>query len=103
MKTMFKILDESPTRRVIFTSERELTFPQSFLEIRWIEDEPVVDRALLVELPHKTIQGSPDFENVSVKLLASTSGPPVIKMIQLVLKDGIHSTKFQCKTGTKLS
>ena len=50
MKTMFKILDESPTRRVIFTSERELKFPQSFLEIRWIEDEPVVDRALQVEL-----------------------------------------------------
>ena len=36
-----------------------------------------------VELLHKTIQESPDFENYTVKLLASASGPPLIKMMQL--------------------
>lgn len=49
MKAMFKILDESPARRDIYlregTSEK---FPQSFSETRWIEDEPVADRALQV-------------------------------------------------------
>ena len=47
MKAMFKILDESPARRDIYlkagTSEK---FPQSFSETRWVEDEPVADRAL---------------------------------------------------------
>ena len=47
MKALFKILDESPARRDIYlkvgTCEK---FPQSFSETRWIEDEPVADRAL---------------------------------------------------------
>ena len=47
MKAMFKILDQSPARRDVYlkegTSEK---FPQSFSETRWIEDEPVADRAL---------------------------------------------------------
>ena len=47
MKAMFKILDESPARCDIYlkagTSEK---FPQSFSETRWVEDEPVADRAL---------------------------------------------------------
>ena len=47
MKAMFKILDESPARRDVYLKAgfTEL-FPQSFAETRWVEDEPVAERAL---------------------------------------------------------
>ena len=49
MKAMFKILDESPMRRDIYLREGTSgKFPSTFSDTRWIEDEPVADRALEV-------------------------------------------------------
>ena len=49
MKAMFKIFDESPARRDVYMREgSSAKFPIKFCETRWIEDEPVADRALEV-------------------------------------------------------
>ena len=49
MKAMFKILDESPMRRDIYLREGTSgKFPSKFSDTRWVEDEPVADRALEV-------------------------------------------------------
>ena len=49
IKAMFKLLNESPARHDIYLKEGDSgKFPQSFCETRWIEDEPVADRALEV-------------------------------------------------------
>ena len=49
MKAMFKILDESPARRDVYLREGSSgKFPIKFCDTRWIEDEPVANRALEV-------------------------------------------------------
>ena len=49
MKAMFKILDEPPMRRDIYLKEGTSgKFPSKFSDTRWIEDEPVANRALQV-------------------------------------------------------
>ena len=46
MKAMFKILDESLARRDVYLGEGTSgKFPMEFCQTRWIEDEPVANRA----------------------------------------------------------
>ena len=49
LKALYKIFNESPARRDVYLHEgTSEVFPMKFCSTRWIEDQPVADRALEV-------------------------------------------------------